>query len=593
MRKLSFALCILMLISCFCFSAFALENDSTLFWSDETTATTSGYPRMAQLPDGTLLMTSDASGTMFYSTDNGVTWATYSKPSSYAKTTVDLTAMTVHTYKTALGYRYESTTTSDENEHALLRSNFQPFVCPDGTVLVAYRSNTKTYTSTYYSSIRVVTSDDFGKTFENEKILIENATTMSGEGFWEPFMIQIDEKTVALYYADDFNVDNNINSDAYQRIAYFTYTVGDDGDWSKGTWSTEYATAIYRTNIYTRDGMPMVTRLSDGSFAMVVETHDYTSSNSDYNCIFVIGLSLSKDGKTWTTPVPVVAPTNLNEGAACAAPSITTLPDGRVVISYQTDDGYTGSFGNISTSDSGNADTYGRVFGAVISNTPITYSTTLTATKGGAADGFTVLDTPFESVTDGYQIWNAVSCFGDDLYLYGTAGTVTAIASDGSTTRTGGKIRIRPAKVYSSAEALASYNAAVKRAGDASYEYIVASPAIGTTTVTITKPVTLSSATEFYVYELDGDFVTLKAASSGSDVSFTADGTANYMVTSAPIVTYGDANADGNVSLSDIIKIVKYIATDTVVDDIAACDISGNKKVELNDLLLAVKEIVK
>ena len=72
----------------------------------------------------------------------------------------------------------------------------------------------------------------------------------------------------------------------------------------------------------SRDGMPSVTRLSDGSFAMVIEAQDYnarpyirpdgTKTGTGYAGL-VITLAFSRDGKTWATDKmrPIAAPTNL------------------------------------------------------------------------------------------------------------------------------------------------------------------------------------------------------------------------------------------------------------------------------------------
>lgn len=362
----------------------------------------SGYPRFAMRADGTLIMTTDSNSILF-STDKGATWTKAGREPTAAAASKKIT---------------ESGT-----EHKLTRANLQPFVLPDGTVLLAYRSHTSGYTSgEFYSSIRVLTSDNGGKRFSNEKILTEQVADAS-RGFWEPFMIQIDSDTVALYYADDLNVSEK----SQQRIAYFTYTI------STGEWSKEPSVAIYRENMKSRDGMPTVTALKDGSFAMVVEVQDYAKWNSPgTNTVFTVGLSLSADGRTWTDPIPVVGPDDIFEGIRCSAPSIATLPDGRVIITYQTDAGYSGMYG---TSD------YVRVFGAAISDSALTLDTKLSITQGGAAKGFTLLNGLFASKPEGYQIWNTVSCFGTDVYFAGTAGIN---APDNS--RSGQHIRLRRAE---------------------------------------------------------------------------------------------------------------------------------------------------
>ncbi len=344
----------------------------------------SGYPRFALRDDGTLIMTTDSRAICF-STDNGKTWTKAGREPTAAAAS--------------------SVTTSTGTVHKLTKANLQPFVLPDGTILLAYRSHTANYSSgEFYSSIRVMTSDNGGKIFSGEKILTEIVTD-SFRGFWEPFMIWLDEDTVGLYYADDATTFVKVQ----QKIAYITYTV------STGEWR-EPQTAIYRkVGMRSRDGMPTVTALRSGGFAMVAEVQDYANwMGEGYDSVFSVGLSLSSDGRVWSDPIPIIAPADLGAGIRCSAPSIATLPDGRVVITYQTDKGYSGSLG---TGD------YVRVCGAAISDGALTLDTPITATKGGAADGFTLLDGLFEYGENQYQIWNTVSCFGDDVYIAGSSGT--------------------------------------------------------------------------------------------------------------------------------------------------------------------------
>lgn len=363
----------------------------------------SGYPRFAMRDDGALIMTTDSNSVSF-STDKGKTWekAGRAPASAAAKEKV----------------------TDSGTVHKLTRANFQPYVLPDGKVLLAYRSHTSNYSGSgeFYTSIRVMTSENDGRIYKNEQILIEK-TSEENRGFWEPFFIQIDSDTVAMYYADDASTFVK----SQQQIAYFTYTV------SSGEWNGPF-TAIYRKNgMKSRDGMPTVTALRSGGFAMVVEVQDYASWNSGANSVFAVGLSLSPDGKAWGDPIPVIAPENINAGVRCSAPSIATLPDGRVVITYQTDVGYSGAYG------SGD---YRRVCGAAISDGALTLDTVLSPTLGGAADGFSLINGLFRYEENEYQIWNTVSCFENDVYFAGTAGINT---EDGK--RTSHHINIRRAEV--------------------------------------------------------------------------------------------------------------------------------------------------
>ncbi|MBQ4150786.1 MAG: hypothetical protein IJC81_03160 [Clostridia bacterium] len=376
----AFALFILMAIP-----AFAAADFSGIVFADASetpSIATSGYPRFEMLNDGTLILVN--SGTIRTSTDNGATWK---------RTSINQNAET-------------SVTTASGTTHTLSQENWQGFVLDNGTVMAAYRSRTKGYVdgsgAEFYTSIRVMTSTDNGQTFDNEVIVTEGVNK-TFRGFWEPHMIQLDDNTVAMYFADDYSVPS------YQNISYALYDI------SKNEWSENIYTAINGYVRKSRDGMPVVTKLIDGTFAMVVEAHDYASSMGEGNdCPFVIGLSRSEDGKVWSEPVPVMAPTDITEGYRCAAPFITTLPDGRVIISYMSDEDY---YGAINT----NAAANNCVFGAIISDAALTSETVIVATNGGPADGFTSLPDLFEDPETGYMIWNTVQRVGKYVYFAGSS----------------------------------------------------------------------------------------------------------------------------------------------------------------------------
>lgn len=556
MQKLRFIVALTLTACTLCICAFAATDDATLYWSDvdatPNNTEVSGYPRFAQRADGMLLMTTD-SGHISYSTDKGVTWTKASqKLTKNAKATI---------------------TTASETTHSLSRANFQLFVLPDGTILLAYRSHTNTSKYTegdeFYTSIRAMTSTDGGMTFTDEQILVEQIATRSS-GFWEPFMIMLDDDTVAMYYADDLNV-LAPSAHAKQRIAFLTYTISTD------TWSTEPEVAINREPMTTRDGMPTITALKDGGFAMVVEAQDYASwRDLGTNSTFVVGLSLSKDGRTWSAPVATVAPADLNAGILCAAPSIATLPDGRVIITYQTDTSYTGSYGASAT--------YKRGLGAAISNAPLTADTELVKTTGGAAKGFTLLTDLFPLVENRCQIWNTVSCFGNDVYL---AGTSYLNAEDGS--RSGACIRIRRATAFATQAEADEYFAIQARAKEntaATIEKLTSGD------VSLTVPAAFKGES-VYVYRIQGDFLLQTSATiTDGKICFTAEKDASYAIANEKLVLYGDASGDGEITLMDALRILKGVVNDAITLDKAAADISGNAAVDMNDALQVIKDIL-
>lgn len=375
-----------------------------------------GYPRLAQLSDGTLLACHG--DYISFSSDKGGTW-TETRPLPAAGT-------------------YTSATTT----HSLTKANHQPYVLHGmgengkDLVFVAYRCHTKGFEfyteGEFYTSIRVVISMDGGVTFGNEVVLIENtcnrnsggtvnATTSSFRGYWEPMLLQINDNEVALYYADDLSVGATLAGNS-QQIRYMLYNI------ETGTWDTTPYIAVdgsTRTgSVYrrSRDGMPSVTKLIDGSFAMVIETFDYNtrsfSGSSTGRSEYVISLVRSLDGKNWDQSgvLPIIAPTDVftavsvQKGHVCAAPYIATLPSGRVVITYQTDEDYIGPTDGLAT-------IYKSNLSVVVSNEPLTYNSEIAHTLGGPSSNFTKLEDPFGRVENGYQLWNSVSCFDNSLYV--------------------------------------------------------------------------------------------------------------------------------------------------------------------------------
>lgn len=344
-----------------------------------------GYPRLDILSNGTLILAN--SGTIRKSVNGGQTWVRKDVTQNSATTVVSSSGQT----------------------HTLVRENWQPFVLMDGTVMLSYRARTANYTTgEFYTSIRVMYSNDNAETFINEEILVEN-TASAFRGYWEPFIIQIDEDTLALYYANDLD---GIVGGAQQNICYVTY------DLETKTWNKTQRVAINGISRNSRDGMPVVTQLSDGSFAMVFEAFDY--NRRSYNGVygqspFVISMSRSADGKSWSTPVPIAAPQNITAGDRCAAPYITTLGDGRIAVSYMCDEDYIGTPAEKAV--------YNCNMDVIVSKGVVTLNSGIVPTTGGVSSSFEKLADPIAQVSNGYQIWCCVEYLDGRLYAVCSSGT--------------------------------------------------------------------------------------------------------------------------------------------------------------------------
>ena len=100
------------------------------------------------------------------------------------------------------------------------------------------------------------------------------------EGVWEPFLLQLDDGRLVCYYSDD-------SDEKYsQKIVY--KTSADCENWSE-------AVDVVATDIFAeRPGMPVVTRLGDGSYFMVYEVVD--KDDIDGNPVY---FRHSADGLDW------------------------------------------------------------------------------------------------------------------------------------------------------------------------------------------------------------------------------------------------------------------------------------------------------
>ena len=350
---------------------------SSYSWSDEyevLSASQNGrYFRAKELSDGTIGAVYYKSGSGIYyavSTDGGASFTQVGDALINNATDSELAKSEEETTQTGLAKEY----VVEYGEHGrgrLEAQNPNLIEMSDGRLMALYRYNTFTSNpsskpwSVYYSSICYQISEDDGATWGDVQVIVTTERekplddTGSDYGFWEPDPYYIGDD-LFVYYADTATP-NNLS---YQHIMY---TVWDE---ETDTFSTPEI-AQNGENHLSRDGMSVVTKLSDGSYAMVFESTYTTFANTT----FVIKMSLYKDGKIWTDPVIVAKPdkaitdssTGATEYAVCASPYIVTLPDGKVAISYQTTDRYTG--------ETPNRVSYRVGSQIAISNTAITYNT--------------------------------------------------------------------------------------------------------------------------------------------------------------------------------------------------------------------------
>ncbi len=150
---------------------------------------------------------------------------------------------------------------------------------PAGTIILAACSIDPEHNKE--SHIRLYFSIDGGYTFDQGVVV----TTAGGldDGVWEPFLIQLDDGSLICFYSDDSDPKHS------QKIVY---KQSKDGiNWGKAI--TVVASEIFEE----RPGMPVVTRLGNGSYFMVYEV--VNKANIDGNPVFC---RYSKNGLDWGDP---------------------------------------------------------------------------------------------------------------------------------------------------------------------------------------------------------------------------------------------------------------------------------------------------
>lgn len=87
----------------------------------------------------------------------------------------------------------------------------------------------------------------------------------------------------------------------------------------------------------SRDGMPIWCKLSNGEYIMAIESTHLRNSFFRKRS-FVIQLYSSENGTQWNKINDVYIPANRRKSEYAGAPYVVQLPDGRLCVSFQTDE---------------------------------------------------------------------------------------------------------------------------------------------------------------------------------------------------------------------------------------------------------------
>ncbi len=186
-----------------------------------------------------------------------------------------------------------------------------------GDLYLSYRATGDTPEG-YYTSLRVSVSHDMGESWQAHSVICEYLDeNHKFRGVWEPFLGEINGEMVCVYANDSLSVTSQ------QNIESLTF----DGEkWGKRE-------IICNGELHdSRDGMPVWLRLADRSYLMAIEA----TTQRDNEHPFVISLLKSADGRHWSEPETVYVPQG--DGSKAGAPGLCQLNDGRIIVTFQTDE---------------------------------------------------------------------------------------------------------------------------------------------------------------------------------------------------------------------------------------------------------------
>ena len=229
----------------------------------QTSTVTGGYPRIHRLNDGRLMLSyaTDGNACLSFSSDNGKNWSIpqrvmSSQDVSNAKGTARLTAAVPD-------FAQLSKTHPTHPGRIIYAGNYRPRELKSNGKL-----GEKGWTTVAPYDISVCVSDDNGKTWsEPEQIYASGIWTENlKKGCWEPFVLELPDGTVQVYFADETP---HYKAGGTQRewMNISVIESKDGGD----TWGQA---RIVAQNSECRVGMPVVVIHND-KLLLAIETTDY------------------------------------------------------------------------------------------------------------------------------------------------------------------------------------------------------------------------------------------------------------------------------------------------------------------------------
>lgn len=252
----------------------------------------SGYPRMAQLPDGTLICVYEADGNIVTvkSNDEGTTW---SAPAMIA-----------------------------EKENSTNMSVPDILVLNDQSILVCYNPRPFEIDPSRRFAIRTKKSYDNGATWTDERLLYE-AGFQFENGCWEPSAIQLPDGEIQLFFANEGRYDQS-NEQNISLLRSF-----DNGL----TWTDTPEIVSFRAGF--RDGMPSPLLLKNGKDIVVAIEDNGRETFKPYT----VRSSVTENWKNTVTAEHehrhYALAHKINDFIYAGAPYLAQLKGGETLLSYQ------------------------------------------------------------------------------------------------------------------------------------------------------------------------------------------------------------------------------------------------------------------
>lgn len=203
--------------------------------------------------------------------------------------------------------------------------NPHPVVGPDGALYLAFRDHDLSNPDNPVYKLRVIRSRDQGSRWDFLESSVDGLIDTSGHGLWEPFLYVDGENHLRVVYAKEraekfCAQQRGTKQDLVSRVSL------DHGK----TWREE---SLVSGDGISRNGVPAITRLNDGSFLAVFESwQEGQCGNANPNLL--IRSMQSADGMHWGKRKVVFDPYKMGRKAIATWPSVGTLPDGRVMVSF-------------------------------------------------------------------------------------------------------------------------------------------------------------------------------------------------------------------------------------------------------------------